>query len=81
LGFVSFQWERLNLKMANDPRVDVILPRSVCRLGNWISHGDKKVQNLFDNVSLALLRDLVWQYIDVYLMKPSVLFLLSSSLQ
>jgi hypothetical protein len=54
-NFVSYHYERLKAKTANDPRVDVILPRSVRRLGNWISHGDTKVQNSVEDVRLQVL--------------------------
>jgi len=36
-------FERLKHAASNDPRVDVVLPRSVRHLGNWLSHGDAKV--------------------------------------
>lgn len=39
------RYNRLMQRIANDPRTDIILPRSVRKLGRLLAHGDTKVMN------------------------------------
>ena len=50
-GYVSNHWNRLKNQIADDPRTEIILPRSIRNFAKWLSQGDTKVSNKDDSKS------------------------------